>query len=200
MYRPRDLEGLFKIFTFDKKRDLERYCRDVVVYGSDFAAFIRACNGSEALPFFHRIYYHDIVPEHLVPTDAGRAAIAANGVGLLKPEARKAVRKVFQLFEDRRWLVGHMFYTESLYEWHFFCFDQRDTEASRRNHWKNGAHMHFVNWLWPNYGARLVWSAFAANNVTPGGSVHIRYNDFLLDDDPLVTHDGGGTNTDSSMV
>jgi hypothetical protein len=45
MSEPRDPEGFIKIFTFKKKRDLEKYSRDVVVYIRDFTAFIT----------FHRI-------------------------------------------------------------------------------------------------------------------------------------------------
>jgi hypothetical protein len=171
-----DIEGFLRLFTFEKKRDLEKYCREVVIYGSDFAAFILACE-SARLPFCHQIYYRDYVPEHLHPTDNDLAALAANPVGLLQPGAQKTVRKISQIFQDRRQLVGHIFYVPGTSEWHFFQFDQRDLEAERRNHWKEGAHIHFLNWLWPNYDAETVWANFTSGKVKLNDSLHVRYSD-----------------------
>jgi hypothetical protein len=169
-----DLEGLWKMFTFEKKRDLEKYCRKVVIYGSDFAAFILTCE-TQRSPFFHKIHYRDHVPEHLNPTDADLAALAANPVGPLQPAAKKAVTKMRQIFRDRRYLVGHIFYVPDLSEWHFFQFDQRDLEDERGNHWKEGAHIHFLNWLWPNYDAKTVWANFTSGKVKLNDSLHVKY-------------------------
>ena len=168
------LEGLLKLFQFDKKRKLVRYCRSTVISGSDFANLVLACDLCPG-PFLHRIFYRDIVPEHLNLSDANLKALAENGVGPLGPEAAKAVRKMGQIFEERRYLVGHMFYTPDLSRWHFFCFDQRDLEERRPNHWKEGSHVHFMNWLWPNQGAKDVWSEFVSGNYKPGSSIHLRF-------------------------
>jgi hypothetical protein len=51
---------LLKLFTFDKKRELEKYCRDVVIKSTDFANFILTCEVA-GLPFRHQIYYRDHV-------------------------------------------------------------------------------------------------------------------------------------------
>jgi hypothetical protein len=177
IFPARDLRGLLTIFTFSKKKELEKYCRDVTIYGSDFANFILACNGSPELPFYHRIHCTDIVPEHLVLTDESLVPLQSNGVGLLSPASKKVVNKIGSMFEQRRYLVGHMFYTANLHEWHFVYFDQRDTEDRRPNHWKEGAHIHLVNWLWPNLDPRTVWNEFVQNHKPPGGAVHIRYDD-----------------------
>jgi hypothetical protein len=171
----KNIEGFLKLFTFDKKRELERYCREVVIYGSDFAAFIFACD-SGRLPFLHRIHCGDHVPERLNPTDKDLAALAGNGVGPLQPGAQKTMRKIFQLFRDRRYLVGHIFYVPDLSEWHFFQFDQRDTEDERANHWKEGAHIHFLNWLWPNYDAETLWANFTSGKAKMNDSLHLRYS------------------------
>jgi hypothetical protein len=122
----RDIKGFLTLFTFEKKRDLEKYCREFTIYSSDFVAFILACEGNR-LPFLHRIHYRDFVPEHLNPTDNDLAALSANPVGPLQPDAQKTMRKVFQIFRDRRQLVGHIFYVPGTFEWHFFQFDQRAT-------------------------------------------------------------------------
>jgi hypothetical protein len=169
-------EAFLKLFTFDKKRELEKHCRDLVIHSGDFVDFILACElGS--VPFLHQIHYRDHVPEHLHLNDQDTAALAANAVGPLQPGAQKAVRKLGQMFKDRKYLVGHIFYVPDLTEWHFFQFDQRDLEDERGNHWKKGAHVHFLNWLWPNYDAKTLWESFTSGKAKINDSLHVRYLD-----------------------
>ena len=118
MTESRNIGALLKLFTFNKKRELEKYCRDVVIYSSDFVTFIGACEMGH-LPFLHQIHYRDHVPKHLHLSDRDTTALAANPVGALEPGAQKAVRKISQMFRERRYLVGHVFYVPNLTEWHF---------------------------------------------------------------------------------
>src|SRR5713226_233363 len=96
------LEGLLKLLEFDKKRELERYCRSAVISDSDFANLVMACEFSGE-PFLHQISYRDFVPEHLHPSGGEHKALSDNGVGPLGPEAAKAVRKMAQMFEELRY-------------------------------------------------------------------------------------------------
>lgn len=169
------LKGLLKIFDFEKKSELERYCRGLAVSGDDFASLILSCEAS-AIPFLHEISYRDKVPAHLKPSKSELRALSDNKPGPLTPAAAKAISKVFQMFEERRYLVGHMFYTPNFSRWHFFCFDQRDVEDDRPNHWKEGAHVHFINWLWPGLNAQSVWATFVNEDGRPGGSIHLRFS------------------------
>lgn len=168
------LENLLTIFEFDKKRKLEQYCRDIAVSAKDFSDLI-ICGEATGMPFFHQIHHRDIFPKHLELSDANLQALSNNPVGPLNPEARKTVRKVFQIFKDRRYLVGHIFYTADLSKWHFFCFDQRDLALP--NHWEEGTHVHFINWLWPGWDARTAWGKFVAENGKPGDSIHLRFSE-----------------------
>ena len=168
-------EALLKLFTFDKKRDLEKYCRDLVINSTDFANLIFACEMG-GVPFLHQISYGDHVPDHLHLTDKDTEALAANSVGPLQPGAQKAINKISQMFKDRRYLVGHIFYVPDLTEWHFFQFDQRDLE-DKENHWKEGAHIHFLNWLWPNYEPKTLWANFTSGKAKMNDSLHVRYFD-----------------------
>ena len=128
------------------------------------------------MPFRHRIHYGDYMPDHLVPSESEVKALGENGVGPLKGDALKMIRKVFQGFKDRRYLVGHIFYTSNLMEWHFFQFDQRDIDEGESNHWKEGSHVHLVNWvLRPKYDAQSLWSEFTSGKVKLGGSIHMRF-------------------------
>jgi hypothetical protein len=176
MTESQNIEAFLKIFTFDKKRELEKHCRDLVINSSDFVGLILACEAGR-LQFLHRIHYQDHVPEHLHLNDQDTAALAANPVGPLQPGAQKAVRKLGQMFKDRKYLVGHIFYVPDLTEWHFFQFDQRDLEDERGNHWKEGAHVHFLNWLWPNYDAKTLWENFISGKAKINDSLHVRFLD-----------------------
>lgn len=171
-----NLESLLKLFSFDKKGDLEKYCRNVVISSDDFANLILACELS-GIPFSHQITYRDKVPKHLEPSDSEIQALENTPAGtFLTGDAAKAVRKMSQMFEERRYLVGHMFYTPDFSKWHFFCFDQRDLEPDG-NHWKKGSHFHFINWLWPGQDAKNVWSNFVADDLRPGGAIHLRFSE-----------------------
>jgi hypothetical protein len=168
-------EALLQLLAFDKKRELEQYCREIVIDSSAFADFILACEFGQ-FPFLHMIHYQDHVPEHLHLRDKDLAALSASPVGPLQPGAQKAVRKMSQMFRERRYLVGHMFYVPDLSRWHFFQFDQRDMEDDE-NHWKEGAHIHFLNWLWPNYDAKTLWANFTSGKAKMNDSLHVRYFD-----------------------
>jgi hypothetical protein len=169
-----NLEGLMKLFSFDKKKDLERYCRDLTIRSEDFFALLVACETSGE-PFIHEISYRDKVPPQLIPSDAEIQALESTPAGtFLSGDAAKAVIKMSQSFVDRRYLVGHMILTRDHSKWHFFCFDQRDLETTG-NHWKEGSHIHFVNWLWQGQDAKTVWSNFVTEDDRPGGAIHLRF-------------------------
>lgn len=169
-----NLDSLLKIFAFERKNDLERYCRGLTVSSEDFFELVLACESS-GVPFLHEISHRDRVPTHLFPKDAEIDALKNTRPGtLLAGEAAKAVNKISQAFEERRYLVGHMFQTANHLRWHFFCFDQRDLRL-KGNHWEKGSHVHFVNWLWPNLKADSVWSNFVNDDNRPGASLHLRF-------------------------
>ena len=170
-----NLDALLKLFRFQKKKDLRKYCKGLTVYSYDFVNFILACE-QDILPFHHKIHHQDYIPSHLEPSDSDLRALAKNGVGRLNVDASRTVRKVFQLFTERRYLVGHIFYTSNLLDWHFFYFDQRDTELHNKQ-WVEGSHIHYINWLWPEHSAKSIWEKFTSGNVQMNGSLHLRWKD-----------------------
>jgi hypothetical protein len=170
------MQDFLKLFTFTKKKELERHCRDLVINQRDLVDFILTCEMGQA-PFLHLIHYGDHQPEDAQLTDDDLVALAKNPVGPLEPSAQKTIRKIGHLFNVRRYLVGHIFYTPDLSEWHFFQFDQRDLEDARPNHWKEGAHIHFMNWLWPNHDAKTLWENFTSGKAKMNDSLHVRFKD-----------------------
>jgi len=144
------MDMLLEICLADKKSLLSSLCKKATISQEDFANFIIASE-SGLLPWLHKISYRDFIPEHLRLTEADRTALVGGKVGEPVPRAaQKSLTKTMQIFEQRRYLVGHLFYTPTLANWHLFYFDQRDTEQRRANHWKGGSHLHLTNWLWPH--------------------------------------------------
>lgn len=167
---------LLDLVFIDKKGDLQKHCRTCVIRSQDFAEFILASEMG-LLPWRHRIYHREFRPPHLEPTNEEREALGRSKVGEpVHPLGQKFMRKVSAIFDERRLLVGHMFWTLDHSNWHFFYFDQRDT-SPRRNHWEGGSHIHFINYLWPNRTAQSVWSEFLTGNPKMKGALHVRYLD-----------------------
>jgi hypothetical protein len=173
MFAPQDPESLLKIFSLEKKRDLEKHCKDITIHQVDFAALIWACEESK-LPWQHQILSRSFAPKHLEPTNEDFLILLANGVGELKGKAAKVNKKTHQLFVDRRYLVGHIFHNQDFKNWHFFYFDQRDFDDFD-NHWEHGPHIHLLNHLWPNLDGKVLWENFSSGNVKLNGSIHIRF-------------------------
>ena len=168
------LDSLLEIFSFEKKADLVRHCKDLTISSEDFFKFVLACE-MFGQPFLHQITSRDKVPPHLIPKDSEIEALQNTPAGaVVAGEAAKAVSKMSQFFIDRRYLVGHMFFTADKSRWHFFCFDQRDVSTTG-NHWEKGSHVHFVNWLWPNFNADTVWQNFTIDDDRPGSDLHLRF-------------------------
>jgi hypothetical protein len=174
MVELKNLEGLWKIFTIEKKNELRKHCRDVVVYLSDFSQLVLTCE-TGFMPLGHQTHYRDYLPEHLRSSTSALQSLHENGVGPLNDEEQKTVRKITQLLTQRRYLVGHIFYHPDFTRWHFFYFDQRDIEESESNHWEYGSHIHVINWLWPGLSAQDLWTKFVTGNTPPSGSFHIKF-------------------------
>jgi hypothetical protein len=168
-------EDFIKIFESDKKRELVKHCKNITIYKSDFVDMIIACEMG-IMPFLHRIHHADYIPPHLTPTEEEIAGATASKPGFVTEEAAKFIKKVEQTFKQRRYLVGHMFYTADLSKWHFFYFDQRDLDH-RNAHWKEGQHIHLINYLWPNYEPNRLWSEFCSGNMRIKNSIHVKYFD-----------------------
>ena len=169
------MESLIRLLTIDKKRELIKFCSSSQIHSCDFVLLILACE-SGLLPWKHQISYRDFVPEHLIPTQKDHDGLSRSHVGATHSDGQKAVRKIHQLFVQRRYLVGHIFYTPDHTNWHFFYFDQRDL-STHGNHWQHGPHIHLINHLWPNWNLTSLWNAFHSGNPKLNSAVHIKYLD-----------------------
>ncbi len=164
-------EYLTKLLMITKKSKLKKYCRDITIFQEDFVKLIV---NSDKIRYTHQRKYHDFIPSHLHPTDEERSALTSATVGeRLEGGAKKFINKIKQIFEQRRYLVAHVFFNRE--RWHLFYFDQKDMGYMIKNHWKEGMHIHFVNYLWPQYDIKELWELFNRADATAGGKLHIRY-------------------------
>lgn len=86
----------------------------------------------------------------------------------------KLLNKIKGIFDQRRHSIAHIF--DQSKKWHIFYFDYRDLEDQTQNHWKEGSHIHFVNYLWTNLAVCDVWDSLAGRKNKSYG-IHIRWRD-----------------------
>lgn len=168
------LEKLLGLFNLSKKREVERYCQELVISSHDFASVLLAGRVAGLGPYKYACHFNESTPDHLHPKKDELAALATNGVGQLRGPALKAMRKVNQVFLDRRMLAMHLFYTSSQKFWHLFYFDQRDYEDCN-NHWKHGPHIHYSQDLFTREPLSQVWAKATAEKPVFPPSLHVRY-------------------------
>lgn len=170
------MNDLLAIFDILEKSKLVEHCKNAVVYSTDLANLILASQ-AEVIAIRHIPVFQHHHPEHLILTNEDLSALGSNGVGPLRPRAQKTVRKLDEMFAQRRMFCGHLFWMpESAGEWHLFYFDQRDV-SDRNNHWQHGSHIHLMSMvthprLDPN---DLLGRLASSKRPKLGGSLHIRY-------------------------
>jgi hypothetical protein len=166
---------LQELLSISKKSELKKFAKQIEITQQDFATLV--CNAA-ALG-----YYHEIKPREFRPADANLESDWVFGQsedGKPTPETIRTIKKINQIFHQRRLLAAHIFINRQ--RWHIFYFDQRDMDASSQNQWKHGSHIHFVNDLWPNYDPQVIWNLLELAKTPIKDSLHIRY-------DPQETED-----------
>ncbi|MFA5826853.1 MAG: hypothetical protein WC825_12905 [Gallionellaceae bacterium] len=172
-----DFSKLLELFNFEKKSDLERYCKNLVILRSDFAALILAAQHGVLHPYKYANHFDRKIPSHVIPSKEEHAAIAKNGVGAFKTKAaRKFVSKTFHMFDEQRALAAHLFYTPSHEHWYLFYFDNRDT-AKNSNHSIVGPHMHLICSLWPRLNMQDTWKKIQSSKLSSSNKIYLKLRD-----------------------
>lgn len=176
-YPTEKLKDLIEIFNCRSKRELERHSRNTVIYQQDFVALILLAQHNELSPYVYANHFDRRIPPHLIPNENERKAVSDNGVGKFKTrEAKKFAKKVFQLPVEQRMTAAHLFYTPDHKYWNLFYFDDKD-RSEDNNHWKHGAHIHFISDLWPNLSMASVWQKVHSGQFNFPNKLHLRYVD-----------------------
>lgn len=174
--KPREgLENLLKLFSLERKKDVEKYCRDLVIKSEDLADIILAGRISGLRPYLYNVHFSETVPEYLNPTEQDFAALTSNGVGKMSRGARKTANKISEIFNQRRLFSAHLFYAPSHKFWNLFYFDQRDVD-SMSNHWVSGPHIHYSRESFCREPLQEVWRNVCNSPPVPPSGIHIRYD------------------------
>ncbi|MCL4669756.1 hypothetical protein [Burkholderia pseudomallei] len=168
------IDDILKIVTATKMSELNKLCRRTVITERAFGEFIRVCD-AHVLPWLHVMSWRDFLPEKLQFTSEDSSNMPYLDIGPPRRGQAKAMRKWYQFLDDRRFLVGHMFYSPFHHNWQFFYFDNRDLNP-HHNHFKHGAHVHLINHLWPGHTYESIWQTFNDGNPGMKGALHIRYH------------------------
>lgn len=96
MLKQYDRQGLFKVFQIPQKSELTKYCKSLVIHRADFANTILAAEAG-LLGYYHQISYRNFEPQHLSPKKKDFQALRQNGLGPLKGDALKTIRKIDEL-------------------------------------------------------------------------------------------------------
>jgi hypothetical protein len=174
MFEGADVAEIAGIMQCKTKHDLEKYCRKLILRQIDFSLALLGAHAGAFEPYEYAKCFREWVPDHLNLTDDNLGAIGANGIGPLGKAAQKTMNKVSQIFQDRRMLAAHLFYTPDHACWDLFYFDQRD-HAEHGNHWQYGPHIHLISWHWPNLELADVWERIQRGDANFPNKIHLRF-------------------------
>jgi hypothetical protein len=160
---------LQELLSISKKNQLRKFAKQIKITRRDFATLVW---NAAAIGYGHEIKSREFRPTD--PSLLGDWNFDHTEDGKLTPEAIRTVKKIKQIFYQRRMLTAHIFFNRA--RWHIFYFDQRDMDTLGWNHWKCGPHIHFVNDLWPSYDPQDLWNTLDAAETNIGGCLHIRYD------------------------
>ena len=174
MFQTRNLRPLLELFNFERKRDVVRHCKTLVVYSGDLASLFLAAQTGGLAPYRYACRFLNRVPDQLSPTVEEFEAAGRAKVGKLTGKAGKFFRKIDQTFKDRRLFAAHLFYSSDKLYWHLFYFDQRDY-AEQKNHWQHGTHIHYVNDMFHRDSIDDIWARVITGETTFLRGLHLQY-------------------------
>src|SRR5688500_16114136 len=96
------------LLSIEKAAKHRKLCKQAEISKKEFSQTILACEMG-LLSWHHKISHRDFVPAHLQPTQEELDAMGTVAAGQPIP---KALRKIMSQFDERRMLVGHIFYND----------------------------------------------------------------------------------------
>lgn len=151
-------EKLQTLLAHTKKSKLVAYSKRITISEQELFLLIHNCG---QIGYKHRSKFLEYVPKNRMLTKSDRTYMRDK-------EPKKFISKIRAIFEERKNYMIHLF--ESAEKWHCFYYTYKDMEPVS---WKHGPHLHFVNYLWPEYGKRQVWESFDKRQHKIEG-IHIR--------------------------
>jgi hypothetical protein len=165
-------DALIELLNISDRKELCSYCDDLVITRSSLVDLILLASVGDLTPYRYKKFCSVTVPEHLELKSDHFSAVKEFDVN--SRPAEKLISKTFQQLKERRLFVSHLFYTPCFTYWHLFYFDQRDQEEECQNHWAQGPHIHFLNFLLLSRPLVDVMAAVAEGKMNFGEKRHIR--------------------------
>ena len=161
-------ESLKELFSIKKKSKALALCKRMHISEYDVYLLIKNCS---QIGFTQRSKFPEFIPETT-------KLKSSDFVGLKQRSPRETLNKVHRFFKERKNFMVHLF--ERGTEWHCFYNTYQDMEEGKNGHWENGAHLHYLSYLWPEYRKKQVWDSFEKRRVEING-VHISLKPFEID-------------------
>lgn len=163
-------KGLRDLLGATRKKDVERIADEIVIEAGEFSDL---CVNCHMLGVSRHAKFQHFEPQQRLLTAEERARLIASEGKALSPEDAKVVAKLRQLMVEREHRSIHMFANSDAWHCFFFTFD--DT-ADGDNHWRGGAHVHFVDHVFdPRLKQKTVWKALDERRHSVP-KVHIRFH------------------------
>lgn len=167
-------QGLRDLVGAKRKKDAARIADGLVVDAREFHDLVLNCH---RLGLSHHSKHLEFAPEERLLSDEERETLLDSGDDNGLPAGRKVAAKVRQLIVEREHRSVHLF-ANSTDEWHCFFMSFKDISTEAGNHWREGAHLHFVNHVFDPrmLSKKKVWRALQ-ERVHRIPTVHVRYRD-----------------------
>lgn len=153
-------DKLQTLLSYTKKSKLVAYCKRITISEDELVLLVHNCS---QIGYTHKSKFLKYVPENRKLTKTDRTV-------MIKNEPKKFFGKIRAIFKERKNYMVHLFESDKI--WHCIYYTYHEMEADN-NQWKYGPHLHFVNYLWPEYTKRKVWESFDKREHDIKG-VHIR--------------------------
>ena len=102
-------QAIADILSATKLGEVKKICKKAIITEDVFADFVMSCDAG-ILPWVHHISWRDFLPLNLIWTAEDSKRLGNIDNGPLTREATKAMKKWYQLLNERRYLIGHVFY------------------------------------------------------------------------------------------
>jgi len=156
-------DKLRQLLEISSKPKLKHYCNRLSISEKELIILIHNCS---QIGFTHRSKFPIYVPQHLEVNNSDLS-------NLKKREPTKFFKKInARLYGEEKRIHVHLLEKES--QWHCFFCTYQDMQSDD-NHWKNGSHIHYVSYLWPDYHKKQIWESFDKRCTDITGSIHIRF-------------------------
>ena len=178
-------QGIQEILAARRKKDIERIAREIVVAKFDLRDLVYNCH---RLGLSHHDQHREWTSPPLELSDEEREVLFAMGDAPTTPQEENVATKVRQFFVEREHRSVHMF-AGGDDVWHCVFLSFRDIADHSGNHWREGAHVHFVNHIFDprHLTKKKVWRDLQERDYSVP-TLHIRYKGGAGADQTAGTH------------